>query len=327
MPSFLPRVTERHFRITLVVAAILHVIVFTLFAAGFEPKTIEIPFKPIHIKLGNRPNPSAGEAEINQEALKVAPTPVPRAPMLQASEPLPAPPTPAVEPVVAKPIAPPEVQNVAPIASDAPKIPTVQKEADNDGKQVQNTLPAPPVMPMPEQKPATPPPPVIAYQKPADIVQRFSETKPAATEDVPTGVQQFGATDSQAKADVSGSKLGNATLAEQQQISSYEQQLALWLQRHQVYPLSARRDGLEGRAVLRLQMDRMGNVRFMELAEKTGHPILDSAILSMVQRADPLPPVPESYPETSYIIEFLLPVSFTLTEAEKRQMDTIETQP
>ncbi|NBO20046.1 MAG: TonB family protein [Proteobacteria bacterium] len=209
----------------------------------------------------------------------------------------------------------PEVQNVAPVASSVPKIPSVQKEADNAGKTVDK---APPVMPMPERKPAPPPPPVLAYQKPSDITKRFSNAKPAATEDVSNGIQQFGATDAKAKTDVSGSKLGNATHAQQLEINSYEEQLALWLQRHQVYPLSARRDGLEGRAILRLQMDRMGNVRFMELSEKTGYPILDSAILSMVQRAEPLPPVPENYPESGYILEFLLPVSFTLTEADKK---------
>ncbi|NDF12658.1 MAG: hypothetical protein EB060_07620, partial [Proteobacteria bacterium] len=79
-----PQVTERHFRIMLGIAVVLHVIFLALLAAGFEPKTIEIPFRPIHLKLGNRPNPSAGAEQVNMDAPKTAPTPIARAPIMQA---------------------------------------------------------------------------------------------------------------------------------------------------------------------------------------------------------------------------------------------------
>lgn len=87
----------------------------------------------------------------------------------------------------------------------------------------------------------------------------------------------------------------------------YEQQISAWVQRHKIYPAEA--GGREGRAIVRVRIDRLGNVRYYAIEQSAGLGSLDAAALDMIRRANPMPAVPEDYPDGN-LVEFLIPISF-----------------
>ena len=91
----------------------------------------------------------------------------------------------------------------------------------------------------------------------------------------------------------------------------YTQVLSLWLYKYRDYPEAARAQGLSGKALIRLRIERTGRILFYQLDRSTGSPLLDSAIRDMVYRASPVPQVPGHFPGGSQL-EFLIPIAFTL---------------
>jgi protein TonB len=87
----------------------------------------------------------------------------------------------------------------------------------------------------------------------------------------------------------------------------YEQQISTWVGRHTIYPPDAR--GREGRAVVRMRIDRTGYVRYYAIEQSSGIAAIDAAAIDMVRRANPMPSVPDNYPSGS-LIEFLIPITF-----------------
>lgn len=105
--------------------------------------------------------------------------------------------------------------------------------------------------------------------------------------------------------------MGNSTEKEAELMSRYEQLISLWIEKFKQYPMDARTQGLQGETVVRIRIDRKGNVRYYLLERSTGHAILDRAAIDMVRRANPVPAVPNDYPKGD-LIEFLIPVNFHL---------------
>lgn len=91
----------------------------------------------------------------------------------------------------------------------------------------------------------------------------------------------------------------------------YEQTISLWVQKFKLYPEEARKQGMEGETVVRVRIDRQGNVRHYILERSTGHSELDRAAIDMIRRANPVPAVPADYP-AGELLEFLIPVNFRL---------------
>lgn len=87
----------------------------------------------------------------------------------------------------------------------------------------------------------------------------------------------------------------------------YEREISGWIQRHKYYPANA--GGREGRAVIRMRIDRSGFVRYYAIEESSGVAALDAAAIDMIRRANPMPPVPSTYPAGN-LIEFLIPIVF-----------------
>jgi len=87
----------------------------------------------------------------------------------------------------------------------------------------------------------------------------------------------------------------------------YEQEISGWIQRHKFYPPDG--GGREGRAIVRVRIDRAGNVRYYAIEQSAGIQALDNAALDMIRRANPLPAVPANYPAGN-LVEFLIPISF-----------------
>lgn len=108
-----------------------------------------------------------------------------------------------------------------------------------------------------------------------------------------------------------GSERGNSTEKEAELMSRYEQLISLWVEKFKKYPMEARDKGLTGETVVRIRIDRKGNIRHYLLERSTGHAILDRAAIDMVRRANPVPSVPNDYPKGD-LLEFLIPVSFNL---------------
>lgn len=109
---------------------------------------------------------------------------------------------------------------------------------------------------------------------------------------------------------------GNSVVASSRQakvqeeiIRRYEQALSEWLARHKSYPEQARGQGLEGEGMVRLRINRLGNVIYAAVEKSTGARILDEALIAMVKRANPVPPVPNNYP-AGQLFEFLIPIRF-----------------
>jgi TonB family protein len=94
-------------------------------------------------------------------------------------------------------------------------------------------------------------------------------------------------------------------------VSHYEQLISAWIQKFKVYPDEARTEGMEGETVIRIRIDRHGNIRYYVLEHSTGYPVLDHAAIDMIRRANPVPAVPNDYPRGD-LMEFLIPVSFHL---------------
>jgi protein TonB len=85
------------------------------------------------------------------------------------------------------------------------------------------------------------------------------------------------------------------------------------LQKHQKYPRSALRRNIEGTAFIRFRMDRSGKLLSYSIVRSSGHEVLDEEALAMMERADPLPPLPPELPRET--IEIDVPMDFFLTNA------------
>ncbi|MCF6235916.1 MAG: energy transducer TonB [Gammaproteobacteria bacterium] len=67
---------------------------------------------------------------------------------------------------------------------------------------------------------------------------------------------------------------------------------------------------IEGEGVLRILIDRSGQLQQVTLGQSTGNRLLDKAALEMARKANPFPAMPENDPRQS--LEFVVPVEFVL---------------
>ena len=290
--------TQKHFNHSIFVALLLHLVLLSAYAINIQIDHAKILETRLYIKLGDKPNIANGASDINRETERFSPQPVIKSTLKQPNEVVP---VPKIEtPSAAASVPTPQVQSSETIHSVKPSPARIEKKKDSLKKKQLFSPPSP------KSKPNVPP-----------LVQNFATNpmteNPApsniSSEDIPF-VQGLNSRELEVEG-VMGNPLGNRTKAEQIVITKYEQKLALWLQKNKIYPQQASDQGLEGDALVRLQIDRLGNIRFYELAEKTPHRMLDEAVIRMVERSDPVPPVPDDYPG-EFILEFLLPVTFKL---------------
>lgn len=115
----------------------------------------------------------------------------------------------------------------------------------------------------------------------------------------------------QASGKTSKEAAGNKSAKDAEMMSRYEQLISLWIEKFKLYPDDARAQGMQGETVVRIRIDRQGNIRYYILENSTGYQLLDRAAIDMVKRANPVPAVPNDYPKGD-LIEFLIPVNFHL---------------
>jgi len=86
--------------------------------------------------------------------------------------------------------------------------------------------------------------------------------------------------------------------------------LSAWLERHKQYPFPAQRRRQEGTVFLRFVVDRLGNVLSYKIERSSGYNLLDHEIEKMIQRAAPLPAMPDELVQSR--LELVVPISFYL---------------
>jgi len=165
--------------------------------------------------------------------------------------------------------------------------------------------PEPEPKPEPQPEPDPEPKPQPRKKKPKPVVQ------PQPRVEAPAPVQAQRPPDPAPQ--VETTPRASAPSVGVQQVApppDYLGRLRSWLERHKVYPRSARVRGEEGTAVLALTIDRKGRIIKSSLAKSSGFPRLDQATLDIAGRASPVPPVPQSYPGDT--IDIVMPVNYQL---------------
>jgi periplasmic protein TonB len=92
--------------------------------------------------------------------------------------------------------------------------------------------------------------------------------------------------------------------------SSWQTGLVRHLQQYKRYPSGAQSRGEEGVVLLSFSVDRTGHVLAHQIVHSSGHPELDAEVMSMIERAEPLPPFPPSMTEQS--LDLTVPIRFSL---------------
>jgi protein TonB len=218
----------------------------------------------------------------------------------QAAEP----PPPAPEkPVVAeKPIEPP------PPPEPEPEIVTSKDKAPD-------VADAPKPEPRPEPKPQPKPKPVVEKPRPKPVPQPERAEKPveapakpvevaAVTAPAPKG--QVGQQNAPGAGNGNARTSGGNPGAE----ANYYAELSAWLERHKEYPWRAQRRHSEGVAYLQFVVAQNGKVLRYAIKRSSGHALLDEAVERMIQKANPLPPIPPELGKDH--IEIVVPVEFYL---------------
>lgn len=84
------------------------------------------------------------------------------------------------------------------------------------------------------------------------------------------------------------------------------------LNQYKRYPRAARQAHIEGVVMLHFVMDASGKVLKAEIAKSSGRPVLDNEVMSLIQRAQPLPALPANFPTRT--LDAIVPIEFYLNQ-------------
>lgn len=91
---------------------------------------------------------------------------------------------------------------------------------------------------------------------------------------------------------------------------AWQTALVRHLQQYKRYPSEAQSRGEEGVVMLSFSVDRSGRVLAHQIVRSSGHRELDNEVMSMIERAQPLPAFPPSMTQNEY--SFTVPLRFSL---------------
>jgi len=91
---------------------------------------------------------------------------------------------------------------------------------------------------------------------------------------------------------------------------SYLGRLLAQLNRFKHYPPDARKAHIEGVVLLHFVMEADGHIVTAEIQKSSGRPALDKEALALMERAQPLPPLPADFPTRS--LDAVVPIEFSL---------------
>ncbi|MDZ7752786.1 MAG: energy transducer TonB [Gammaproteobacteria bacterium] len=279
------------------VAALLHLgVAAAMFWQWSDPGSVDAGMGGLEVALG----PAGGSAGAPMEEATAAASVEP-------------PPAPVPEEVRAVEEPPPEVVAAVPVETVEPEpveelVPELKPEPEPEPVVI--TEPEP-VKPEPEVEP---PPELVAVAEPVtEPLQEVSDVPPEPA-DSHAGPGQVATADSKGQGtrdardtgsgdDSSGGGMAGAE-------ADYAAILQAWLERHKEYPRRAQRRRQEGTALLYFVMDREGHVLNYRIEESSGFGLLDREVERMIERAQPLPRMPEDMQQAQ--LELKVPVQFFL---------------
>lgn len=98
---------------------------------------------------------------------------------------------------------------------------------------------------------------------------------------------------------------------EQQRLGNeYRDKLVAWIRQFAEYPPRAMQRRHEGRIEMSITSDRQGRITERVIREASGSYLLDNAAIDMIEKAEPLPLMPENLEGESFT--FIMPISFAL---------------
>lgn len=217
----------------------------------------------------------------------------------------------AIEDIEAiEPVTPQEVEAIETVEAET-EIPTVRMTEPEPPRRAE--IPPPPVKPEPPRRvPEETPEPVTqtAALPPAPAKPReAAEADPAPTPTSAKAAGTGGRSGTEA-ATATGSGDDSAGGGQPGASLDYLARVSAWLEQYKEYPRRARLRGKEGIATLRFVIDRQGRVLSFELVRSSGNVLLDREVRDMIQRASPLPPMPEELRQAR--LELVVPVAFSL---------------
>lgn len=90
----------------------------------------------------------------------------------------------------------------------------------------------------------------------------------------------------------------------------YQSRLVARLVKHKRYPEKARQRGITGTVAVQFEITAAGRLVSRRIAASSGYGVLDRAALAMLDRAGPLPAIPEGYGPPPY--RFTIPLTYEL---------------
>lgn len=104
--------------------------------------------------------------------------------------------------------------------------------------------------------------------------------------------------------------LFTAQTASAEDIKSWQKSIGKLVAKKQTYPRAAMRKEIEGKAKVKVSIDRSGTITGFEIVQSTGSDILDKAVPKLMERLNPLPTPPASLTDTQ--LSFILPLSWRI---------------
>jgi len=195
------------------------------------------------------------------------------------------------------------------------QVPPVLEEKPRLAEQpVAEVNPKPPEQPIMETKPKPAEPPVAKIVKPQKTVQKIQKAeepkeaklKKTAKKTLNVSKKKQVAALAAGKGSVGKQRSTDGRAAE----SSYNSKVLARLRAAKKYPAAARGKGIEGTAILSFTISSSGRLTSARVVRGAGHPILDSAVLSMARNAAPFPAFPSSVSKSQ--MTFSVPVQFKI---------------
>lgn len=184
-----------------------------------------------------------------------------------------------------------------------PPLAKAQTELDEvKAQEVKPTPPKPKPKPKPRPKPPEPrpkPPAPAQSERQAETAR----TAPAA----PSGTGGRAGTRQGKGAGSGDATPGGGTPGA---TADYFSHIRAWLERHKRYPRRAQLRRQEGTVMLRFVMNPEGRVLSYRIERSSGHRLLDEEVREMIERASPLPAMPDGMQQAR--LELVVPVSFFL---------------
>ncbi|MAU40648.1 MAG: hypothetical protein CMF31_03405 [Kordiimonas sp.] len=109
---------------------------------------------------------------------------------------------------------------------------------------------------------------------------------------------------------VSGAVFAVPAPAEANDIKSWQGKVVKLISKKQVYPRAALANEIEGKAKVRVSIDRTGAITNYEVVQPTGTDVLDNEVPKLISRINPLPQPPSSLSDEQ--MTFMLPLSWVI---------------